>query len=75
MLCYSRTMRPGSALFFDQLRIQIKDGEVVFENAAHDYPQRIAYERVGEQLRARTELLDSAKPRTQSFNFKRVSCD
>ena len=99
MLGYSRTMRPGRPVFFEQLRIEIKEGEltyiplvgkqgpipfalkksgtneVVFENAAHDYPQRIAYERVGEELKAKTELLDSAKPRTQSFNFKRVACD
>ena len=99
MLGYSRTMRPGRPVFFEQLRIEIKEGEltyiplvgkqgpipfalkksgtneVVFENAAHDYPQRIAYERVGEELKAKTELLDAVKPRTQSFNFKRVACD
>ena len=99
MLGYSRTMRPGRPVFFEQLRIELKDGEltyiplvgkqgpipftlkksganvVVFENATHDYPQRIAYERVGDELKAKTELLDTANPRTQAFNYKRVSCD
>jgi hypothetical protein len=99
MLGYSRTMRPGRPTFYEQLRIELREGvvsyvpivgkqgpivfglkrsednEVVFENPMHDYPQRIAYARVGDELRARTELLDEAKPRPQNFIYKRVACD
>lgn len=99
MLGYSRTMRPGRPTFYEQIRIELRDGvvsyvpivgkqgpvvfglkrsgdnEVVFENPAHDYPQRIVYTRVGDELLARTELLDEAKPRSQNFNYKRVACD
>lgn len=99
MLGYSRTMRPGRPTFFEQLRIEVRDGvphyvpivgkqgpipfawkrsgdnEVVFENPAHDYPQRISYQREGNVLRARTELLDEAKPRQQQFVYQRTNCD
>jgi len=99
MLGYSRTVRPGKPTFYEQLRIEVREGqvsyvpivgkqgpivfplkksterEVVFENPTHDYPQRIAYTRVGDELRAKTELLDEAKPRPQNFVYKRVACD
>lgn len=99
MLGYSRTIRPSRPTSFEQIRIEAKEGEllyvpivgkqgpipftlvksseqeVVFENPKHDYPQRIAYKRLGDELHARTELLDEAKPRTQSFPYKRVTCD
>lgn len=99
MLGYSRTVRPGRPTFFEQLRIEVKDGvisyipivgkqgpivfamkssaanEVVFENPAHDYPQRIAYARSGDEMKARTESLDPARPRPQNFTYKRVACD
>lgn len=99
MLGYSRTIRPGKPTFFEQLRIESRDGkilylpivgkqgpipftlvksgdsEVVFENPAHDYPQRIAYTRKGNELQARTELLDEAKPRPQRFAYQRTPCD
>lgn len=99
MLGYSRTVRPGKPTFYEQLRIEVREGqvsyvpiagkqgpivfplkkssenEVVFENPSHDYPQRIAYTRTGDELRARIELLDEAKPRSQSFLYKRVACD
>jgi hypothetical protein len=51
------------------------ENEVVFENPGHDYPQRIAYVRNGDELRATTSLLDEAKPRPQNFVYKRVACD
>jgi hypothetical protein len=36
--------------------------DVTFENAAHDYPQRIRYWREGEALLAETSLSDGSKP-------------
>ena len=37
------------------------DNEVVFENAEHDYPQRIRYWREGVALKAEISLLDGSK--------------
>lgn len=45
---------------------------VVFENPAHDFPQRIAYTLVGEKLTARIERLDGEK--AQTFAMKAVPC-
>lgn len=44
-------------------------GEAVFENGAHDYPQRVHYRRDGETLVATISLLDGS--RSQSWTFKR----
>ncbi len=45
---------------------------VVFENAAHDFPQRIAYTLEGDKLTARIEKLDGQK--SQTFPMKAVPC-
>ena len=42
--------------------------EAVFENAAHDYPQRIVYRREGDTLVARTE--DMAGGNRQDFRYR-----
>ncbi len=40
-----------------------RDGtSATFENAAHDYPQRIAYARTGDTLTATISLIDGSKP-------------
>jgi len=44
------------------------DREAVFENPAHDYPQRIVYRREGETLVARTE--DMAGGNGQDFRYR-----
>ena len=44
------------------------DREAVFENAGHDYPQRISYRREGETLIARTE--DMAGGNGQDFRYR-----
>jgi len=38
-----------------------------FENAAHDYPQRIAYARSGETLTATISKIDGSKARSWSY--------
>jgi len=43
--------------------------EIVFENAAHDYPQRIRYWREGKELKAQTSMLDGSKPNDFSFRM------
>ena len=45
---------------------------VVFENAAHDFPQRVLYWREGEQLVARIEGKIGDKERSQEWRFSRV---
>ena len=49
----------GAAVRFPMVR-QSAD-EIVFENGAHDYPQRIRYRREGEAIVATTALLDGSK--------------
>ena len=40
---------------------KISDSAVEFVNAAHDYPQRIAYELKGDKLEAEISLIDGKK--------------
>ena len=47
------------------------DRRVVFENAAHDFPQRILYWREGDSLVARIEGTLKGEPRSMQWNFKR----
>lgn len=54
--------------------VKASEAEVVFENASHDYPQRIGYELRGDVLEARTELLDEANPKRRVFAYRRVGC-
>jgi len=49
--------------------------EVVFENAAHDFPQRVIYRRVAAGMHARIEGVDKGKPRAEDFPYKRVACE
>jgi hypothetical protein len=42
---------------------------IVFENAAHDFPQRIAYWREGEFLKARIEGTLKGKERSEEWRF------
>jgi hypothetical protein len=47
------------------------DRRVVFENAAHDFPQRILYWRDGEHLVARIEGTIKGKARSEEWRFSR----
>jgi hypothetical protein len=49
--------------------VQIADdaASVTFENAVHDYPQRIAYARTGKALTAVISLADGSKAETFTF--------
>ncbi len=48
--------------------VKATESEVVFENAGHDYPQRIKYWREGKELKAQISLIDGSKP--TEFSFK-----
>jgi Domain of unknown function (DUF6265) len=48
--------------------------EIVFENPAHDFPQRIRYRIDGSSLRAQIEGTVEGKVRGVEFPYARVSC-
>jgi hypothetical protein len=41
--------------------------EIVFENPAHDYPQRVTYRRDGNRVIATTSRMDGSKPNRWSY--------
>jgi hypothetical protein len=45
---------------------------VVFENATHDFPQRVIYWKEGEVLAARIEGTLRGKERSEEWRFKRA---
>ena len=49
--------------------------EIVFENPAHDFPQRIIYRREGERLHARIEGAKDGKSRGIDFPYNRAKCE
>lgn len=53
----------------------VVDSVAVFENAAHDFPQRIAYRHApGDSLHARIEGLQDGEMRAADFRMGRVAC-
>lgn len=46
------------------------ENSIVFENANHDYPQRIHYWRDGHELKAEISLIDGTK--AVQFSFRRI---
>lgn len=55
--------------------LRSSDTEYVFENTAHDFPQRVIYRRDGDKLHARIEGMMKGKARGIDFPMKRASCD
>ena len=49
--------------------------EAVFENPAHDFPQRVIYKRDGDKLNARIEGTKDGKTRGIDFPYTRIACD
>ncbi len=54
--------------------IRSTETEVVFENPAHDFPQRILYRKTEGGLFARIEGIDKGKPRGVDFPMTAASC-
>jgi hypothetical protein len=50
-------------------------GEIVFENPAHDFPQRILYKLIGNSLTARIEGTSNGKLRGIDFPYTRTKCE
>lgn len=49
------------------------EGEAVFENKAHDFPQRVIYRRCGEQLCARIEGVVRGELKAKEWRYSRIS--
>jgi hypothetical protein len=49
-------------------------GALVFEDPAHDFPQRISYRAVGDSLFARIEGHLNGRERSMDFRYARVPC-
>jgi len=47
-------------------------GEAVFENPAHDFPQRVIYRRCGEDLCARVEGTLRGRTASESWRYQRL---
>lgn len=56
--------------------LKSSDGEVVFENPEHDFPQRIIYRRESaDALFARIEGQEKGVNKAMDFRYKRSKCD
>jgi hypothetical protein len=56
-------------------RIAAGPAEVVFENKAHDFPQRVRYRNDGKDaLFARVEGTEKGQPKGEDFPYRRVAC-
>lgn len=51
--------------------VRAQGEEAVFENAAHDYPQRIRYRRDGDRLTAEISLIDGSDARSWEFRRRK----
>lgn len=51
----------------------LADGEAVFENLAHDFPQRVIYRRCGADLCARIEGTVGGAMKTHDWRYVRVA--
>ena len=72
----SFTAKPAGQPEATFLAATVTAREVVFENAAHDFPQRIIYRRVGaDSVVARIEGTVRGQARGVDFPFARVRCD
>lgn len=61
-----------SAVFLSR---DVSESTVVFENPAHDFPQRIGYQRSDSNaLLAWIEGIQQGKPRRNEFAYRRTAC-
>lgn len=69
------TAMPGGRAETHFAAVTLSDTLLVFENPAHDFPQRILYRRVGaDSLVARIEGERGGQLRGVDFPFRRVTC-
>ena len=51
----------------------LKEGEAIFENKAHDFPQRVIYRRCGDDLCARIEGTIQGQARGMEWRYRRLN--
>lgn len=67
--------RPSGQLPAEFLSESVSDSMVIFENLAHDFPQRIGYRRVGfDSLVAWIEGTEGGQLRRVDFSYRRAVC-
>lgn len=54
--------------------VRSANGEYVFENAAHDFPQRVIYKPAGDKIAARIEGTIQGKSKAIDFPLTRAKC-
>jgi hypothetical protein len=70
------TARPSGQAEASFKLVALSKEEAVFENPAHDFPQRIIYRRQSDgSLHARIEGEKNGKRRGSDFPFRRVKCE
>lgn len=69
------TARIGTKGITDFPLLRISEGEIVFENPTHDFPQRILYRKTGGGITARIEGKDKGKNRGEDFVYTRAKCE
>lgn len=79
-----RTTAEGSLVFVAQPRgvpptefpaVSVGPAEAIFENARHDFPNRVTYRQTGpDSMLGRIEGITDGKPLTVDFNFTRADC-
>lgn len=52
-----------------------EEGTLIFEEPAHDFPQRISYRAAGDSLFARIEGQLNGRERSIDFRYARVACE
>jgi hypothetical protein len=65
--------QPGGRPATRFVAVELSSSRVVFENAAHDFPQRIIYWREGDRLRAKIEGPMDGKTVSEEWSWGRVS--
>ena len=68
------TARPSGQADASFTLLKSGDRDVVFENPAHDFPQRVMYRLDGETLVGRIEGVQNGKARSVDYPMRRVPC-
>lgn len=65
--------QPAASFSLVEEGVEQADARLIFDNPAHDYPQRIIYERVAPgQLRMRIEGVADGAPKSSSWQMRRT---
>ena len=65
---------PSGQVPAEFVSITISSSEVVFENAQHDFPQRVGYQRQGTDLAAWIEGTKAGQTRRVDFHYHHAAC-